>query len=283
MVILLLGCTVSTLGGLKQGIERAAALEYQCTQVYITKSRSWDIGSINIDNLEEYAKSFHVHLIGHIPLIVNIASKKDTIRKKSMHRLKQEVLRADQCGVRVLVLHPGSTLDGDTARGLACVAEAMDELSDLCTEHDVTFALETMSGQGTQLGSHFEELAHILHSVKDNSHIAVCLDTCHMYAAGYRIDSLESLSDVLTQFDELIGLDRIQAIHLNNTKVERGHKTDRHSSVFNGNIPLEVFESLVCDERLAHVPMVLEPPAKDLTGPQQVRYLSEIRARRLLV
>lgn len=276
MEITLIGCNVSTLGGLVKGIERAAALGYQCTQIYTTSSRTWDIGAICLDDIQEYAKRSCVTLIGHIPLIVNLASENEMVREKSMKRLSQEIIRACAYGIHTLVLHPGSTLDGNIDRGINCLIKALNGVSSICAEHNIRLALETMSGQGTQIGSNFGELACIIQGVKDNSHLAVCLDTCHLYAAGYQIERQDLLNSVLSEFDEKIGIKRISAVHLNNTKTELGKKIDRHSSIFDGNIRLETFEALVCDKRFEQIPMIIEPSTKDITGAEQVKYLQKI-------
>ncbi len=276
MVIILIGCTVSTIGGPIKGIERAAELGYQCTQIYVTSSRTWKIGAICPYDVKGYAQRYQVQLLGHVPLIVNLASGNDEVREKSLRRLSQEIFRAHIYGVDTLVLHPGSTLDGDIDRGLSCIIKAINDVSDMCEKYNIVLALETMSGQGTQLGSSFEELASVIQGVRDNSHLSVCLDTCHLYAAGYQLENRELLYDTLNKFDQLIGIKRIGAFHLNNTKIEQGKKIDRHSSIFDGNISLESFEALVKDERFEKIPMVIEPPAKDITGAKQVHYLQQI-------
>lgn len=271
----MIGCTVSTIGGLIKGIERAALFGYQCTQIYTTNSRTWNINSVSHENVQEYAKKNNIHLIGHIPLIVNLASQNDIIRKKSIDRLSQEIICAHECGINILVLHPGSTLDGNVNRGIDCIIKAVNDVSDMCMEYNVVLALETMSGQGTQIGKTFEELACIIQGAINNSHLAICLDTCHLYAAGYQIESWDYLNNVLDEFDKIIGVEKIKAIHLNNTKIHRGKRIDRHSSIFDGNIGLDTFEKLVCDKRFEQIPMVIEPSAKDLTGTAQVRYLQK--------
>lgn len=273
---MLIGCNVSTIGGLVKGIERASKLGYQCTQIYATNSRTWDVGAPCSDDIQEYAKSYNITLIGHIPLIVNLASGNDTVREKSLKRLSQEIIFANRYGIKTLVLHPGSTLDGDVNRGINCLINALNDVFDICKDYNIMLALETMSGQGTQLGSKFEELASIIHGVKNHSHIAICLDTCHLYAAGYQIESRELLYNTLNEFDKKIGIKKIRAIHLNNTKVELGKKVDRHSSIFDGNIGLETFEAIVCDSRFDQTPIVLEPSSNDMTGAEQVEYLQKV-------
>lgn len=272
----MIGCTVPTIGGIDKGIRRAAELGYQCTQVYTTSSRTWNIGAISTINVCEYAKRYNVHLISHVPLIVNLASKNDIIRKKSLFRLSQEIIRANEYGIKILVLHPGSTLDGDTNRGINCIIQAINNVYNMCVEYNIVLALETMSGQGTQLGSNFEELASIMSGTKNNSNLMVCLDTCHLYAAGYQIENTKHLYEMLGKFEKKIGIKKIAAIHLNNTNTERGRKVDRHSSIFDGKICLETFESIVCDRRFEQIPIVIEPPAKDGTGAEQVRYLQKV-------
>lgn len=273
----MIGCTVSTIGGLIRGIERAATQGYQCTQIYTTNSRTWKVSCANYENVQEYSKQYGIRLIGHVPFIVNLASRDNSVREKSVKRLAQEIVCAHKCGINVLVIHPGSTLDGDVNRGIDCIIRAVCGVYDMCVEYNIVLALETMSGQGTQIGSTFEELMSIIQGSVHNSHLAVCLDTCHIYAAGYQIERWNHLNNILTEFDKIIGMERMKVIHLNNTKTGRGKRTDRHSSIFDGNICLETFEKLVVDERFERIPIIIEPPAKDSTGAEQVKYLQKKR------
>lgn len=271
----MIGCTVSTIGGLVKGVQRAAGMQYQCTQLYTTHSRSWDVGAADI-NFRQEALKYPVYLISHVPLIVNIVSNNALVKDKSKARLRQEIIRASQYGIKELVFHPGNTLDGDTYRGLIEAVQVIDDVSDLCLRCGLVLAVETMSGQGTEIGANIEEIAFILKHVKEHSCLKVCIDTAHLYASGYDISNKHSWRRFLDFFDKEIGLEKIAAIHLNNTKTECGSMIDRHSSIFDGNIKLETFEDIVLDARFDSVPIVIETPAKDTSGPEQVNYLKKI-------
>ena len=236
------------------------------------------IEQLRIDEAKALMKEHHINIddvVVHAPYIINLgnAIKPETF-ELAVSFLAQEIKRCEAIGVSRLVLHPGSHVKAGEDVGLDKIVEGLNlALKDNTSVH---IALETMAGKGSELGKSFEQLKYIMdHTIKSEL-LGVCLDTCHLYAAGYQIESRELLYNTLNEFDKQIGIKKIRAIHLNNTKVELGKKVDRHSSIFDGNIGLETFEAIVCDSRFDQTPIVLEPPSNDTTGAEQVEYLQKV-------
>jgi deoxyribonuclease-4 len=272
----MIGCTISTIGGLCQGILRASESKLECIQIYTLNSRRWDVQNIGESQstaIRECAERNNITLTAHVPFLVNLASNDQSLRNKSSARLKQEIINAAMLGINCLVLHPGSYIEGEKAIGITRIVAGLNEVMNYCEEYGVTLLLETMSGQGTQIGRSFEDISAIINQTKNNTALGVCFDTCHVYAAGYDISTLELFELELSKFDKMIGNARIRMFHLNNTKTALGEKRDCHSSIFEGNINLETFEHIVKKFKDAQIPQIIEPASKDNSGPKQVEYL----------
>jgi deoxyribonuclease-4 len=276
----MIGCTVSTIGGLSAGIQRAKEQNLDCIQVYTANSRRWNnelLNKFEAESIKKCKMENSIDLISHVPFLVNLASPDHEIKKKSIARLKIEVINASLLGIRSIILHPGSYIEGSIEAGIDRIADGLNQVEALCLENNVDILLETMSGQGTQLGSSFEQLASILNRTINNKFISCCFDTAHVYAAGYDISSLDSYEKTIMHFSSIVGKNKIKAFHINNTKIKIGKKVDRHSSIFDGEIMLDVFKKIAVDDYFFNVPKILEPSATDITGFEQVKYLMEVR------
>jgi deoxyribonuclease-4 len=172
------------------------------------------------------------------------------------------VERAGQLGIPLLTFHPGSYMSGDEATGLANIARGLRRLvgETAVTSPNVTICLETMAGQGTNLGSKFEHLAQLLAEAGPSDRLGVCFDTCHVFAAGYDIRTPEAYAATLTEFDRIVGLDKIKTFHFNDSKFELGSQKDRHAHIGDGFIGLEGFANFVNDPRWANHSAHLETP-----------------------
>ena len=282
----MIGSTVSAIGGLLKAIERASEYGYNCTQIYTSKSRSWDVSycaSSDAEKIIEYSKEKNVTLVAHVPFLVNLSSPDESIRQKSVERLKFEVINSSILGIKKLILHPGSAVNDIRLNAIENIILGLNSVAELCSTHTITILLETMSGQGTQIGSTFEELNYILSKSKCSEYLGVCLDTSHVFASGYDISNVMKLDEVLIKFDSCIGFEKIGCFHLNNTMIPCGNKTDRHSSIFNGKILLEVFEDLVNNPHFINVSKILEPTITDLSGQIQVKYLKNMKRGNALI
>lgn len=197
-------------------------------------------------------------IVVHAPYIINLGSYKSNTFELAVSFLQEEIRRTDYLGVRNIVLHPGAYTDKDQEYGINRIAEGLNEVLSGCKDTNVNIALETMAGKGTEIGRSFEELSAIMERVHENDRLTVCFDTCHVHDAGY--DIVHHLDEVLDEFDRIVGLDKIAVIHLNDSKNPRGAAKDRHAPVGSGWIGYEAMQAVVDNERLRHLPMILETP-----------------------
>ena len=180
--------------------------------------------------------------------------------KRSIDAMIDEVQRAAILGIPWVVSHPGAYTTTSEEEGLKRIVTALDEVLGQTSDASTGILLETTAGQGTTLGWRFEHLAAILAGVKDNGRLGVCFDTCHVFAAGYKISTQSDYRATMKQFDKIVGLDRIRAFHLNDSVKDCGSRVDRHAHIGCGRIGPEAFGWLLRDRRFRNVPMVLETP-----------------------
>jgi deoxyribonuclease-4 len=185
--------------------------------------------------------------------------------------------RCDTLGIRYLVFHPGAHMGAGEKAGLATIARSLDHVLERGEALDVMPLLEVTAGQGSCLGHRFEHLAEILGSVRHAERVGVCLDTCHLYAAGYDVATPEGYEKTLDELDRRVGLARVRAIHLNDAKLGLGSRRDRHASIGKGELGLDTFRRVVRDERLRGVPKVLETPGPIARWDEELRLLRRLR------
>jgi deoxyribonuclease-4 len=200
-------------------------------------------------------------VLAHDTYLVNLASGDSAVRRRSKAELREEVRRAEALGVRRLVMHPGSATAGTRATGLRRIADGVKRLLDRWRELEVL--VETTAGQGTSLGSSFEEIAEIIALAGGSRRIGVCYDTAHCFAAGYDIRRRPAYERTMAEFDRVVGLNRIKAFHLNDTRVELGSRVDRHWHIGRASLGRNAFRLVVTDQRFADVPKVIETPKRD--------------------
>lgn len=266
----LLGAHMSIAGGYSKAVERAAEAGCDCVQLFTKNNNQWRAKPI----APPEAEAFQAALdrcgirapIAHDSYLINLASPDDALWRKSIDALVVELRRAEQLGLQYVVAHPGAYVHATEAFGLQRVAEALDEVHRQTPGLAVRCLLEVTAGQGTNLGWRFEHLAAILGAVREGNRLDVCLDTCHLFAAGYAFDTPREYRHVFRHFDEVIGIDRIKAIHLNDSKTPRGSRVDRHEHIGEGHIGLEAFRLLLRDPRWRDLPMYLETPKGQRDG-----------------
>lgn len=218
----------------------------------------------------------------HDKYLINLASPDRTLFRKSLSAFLGEMRRCDFLGIPMLVAHPGSHVGSGEREGLKRVAEAINRVFDRTPDGRVRICLETTAGQGTSLGYRFEHLADILHQIEDRDRLGICLDTCHVFAAGYPIHTRAGYRKTLRFFDDLLGLDRLSVLHVNDSKRACGSRVDRHEHIGRGCIGTEPFGFFLNDRRFASVPKILETPkASARDDRRNLRILrSLVRARR---
>lgn len=263
----LIGAHMSIAGGLQNA--PLAGERFGCTAIQIFSKNNHQLSAkpLTVQEIESFrsavAKTKVAVPLAHCAYLINLASPKSDNYKRSLASMKSEVERASQLSVPYVVLHPGSHTDSGVAEGIVRIADAINRIHEGQKTKEPMILLECMAGQGSCIGSTLEELLQIMEKVKDQNRIGICIDTCHLFAAGYDIRTGESFAKILDRFDELIGLDRIKAFHLNDSKKGLGSHVDRHEHIGQGEIGLEAFRFLLKEDRFAQIPMVLETPKND--------------------
>jgi deoxyribonuclease-4 len=199
----------------------------------------------------------------HDSYLINLASPDEALYRRSLEAFIVELQRSERLGLRYLVTHPGAHMEAGEAAGLKRVARALDEVHQRCAGFRVQVLLETTAGQGTTLGHRFEHLQRILELVQDPDRLGVCLDTCHVFAAGYALAPEKEYRATLRAFDHLIGLGRLRAFHINDSSKPLASRVDRHAHIGRGFLGLEPFRLLVNDRRFRSRPMLLETPKEE--------------------
>jgi len=265
--MLRLGAHMSIAGGFDKAVERAHSVESDALQIFTKNQNQWKAKPIEEDSVVRFKEALERHQIGpvvaHDSYLINLASPKDELWEKSIAAFREELERCDLLGVPYLVTHPGSHTGSGTEAGIARVIEALNRVHEEAPHLKAMTLLETTAGQGSNLGSTFEELQAMLEGVRDRERVAICLDTCHIYVAGYDIRSQEAYAETMNTFDSLIGIDQIKAIHLNDAKQPLGSKKDRHHLIGQGTIGVCGFWHLMNDARLESVPGLLETEKGD--------------------
>jgi deoxyribonuclease-4 len=277
----LLGAHMSVAGGHALAIERATAFSMTACQIFTKNANQWNAKPIDPEAAEGFrarvAASEIGFVVAHDSYLINLASPDDTLRQRSIAAFGDELRRCAQLGVPWLVTHPGAHMGTGVDEGVSRVASALNQLFAELPDLDVTVLLETTAGQGTTLGRSFEELAMILALVEDQSRVGVCFDTCHVFAAGYDLRDAEGYGATIQAFDDIIGLHRLRAFHLNDSKKSLGARVDRHAHIGEGELGTEAFRLLLNDERFAGHPGILETPKGD-DGEDDRRNLATLSA-----
>jgi deoxyribonuclease-4 len=261
-ITVLLGAHVSTAGGTPAAPPRARAIGATAMQLFTKQAQRWAERDCADDECRDFADAVTVagvvSVTAHDSYLINLASPDDALRRRSVESTVAELRRCVALGVTNLVSHPGNYID-DRASGLARNADAITEALQRVAG-DTTLCLETTAGSGTVLGSTFEELASIIDAVPEphRARLAVCVDTCHLYSAGY--DLVADYEGVWSRFADTLGLERLRVIHLNDSKTPFNARRDRHELIGEGSLGEAPFRRLMNDERFATVPKIIETP-----------------------
>lgn len=262
----LIGAHVSIAKGMHLAFARGESIGCTALQIFTKSSRAFLGNPLKQEDIdlfiETQKKSTIQSVIAHAGYLINLCAKNATTEQQSIDSLENEIERCAQLQIPYLVLHPGAHLGIGEEQGLQKVAHNLDTALEK-TSAAVSVLLETTAGQGTTLGSTFEQLKTIRNVCTHKKRIGFCLDTCHIFCAGYDISTPELYKKVITEFDNVIGLTHLKAIHLNNTKDNCGAHTDRHTPIEQGNITLQTFKAIMNDKQLANVPKILETPTDD--------------------
>ena len=272
---------MSIRGGVSMAIERARSIRCTAMQIFVKNNMQWFARPLSPEEIRAFVDHVQrdelLSIFGHANYLINLAATNPQFRANSIRALSEELTRADQLQLPFLVVHPGAHLGAGEEAGLERIVASIDRVLAGIPKINTRIALETTAGQGSCLGSKFEHLAYIISRVREPERLCVCLDTAHVFAAGYDISSDSSVRKTLREFDRVIGRNRLVAIHLNDSKTPCGSRVDRHEHIGKGRIGLDAFGFIMRDRRFHKIPKVLETP-KGKEMREDVMNLKTLRA-----
>ena len=275
-----LGAHMSIAGGLPLALERGRSIGCGAVQLFVKNRNQWRARPLHRGEaaaFREEAGSFRREFIlAHSIYLINLASPDPDVLTKSRRGFVEEMRRAERLGISSLVLHPGSHKGAGEAAGIAAIVESLDYAFEKTGGDRLVVLLETTAGQGNSIGHSFEQLAEIIAGVKRGDRLGICFDTCHSFAAGYDIRTKRTYNDTFKHFDEVIGLEKLRAFHLNDSLKGLGSRVDRHTHIGKGHLGRQSFSHLVNDERFLDRPMILETPK----GPDMKEDIRNLRVLR---
>ncbi len=232
--------------------------------MFTKNSQAWKERSLSADDITLFDKAREEtgirEIASHTSYLINLASPDKKKQNQSCHALKQELIRASMLRIPYVVLHPGSHGGKGEEEGIQRIRESINEILAEIPDLHARLLLETTAGQGTGIGHTFEQLAAIMEGIREKEKIGVCLDTCHIFAAGYDIRTEDAYQDTMDRFDSTIGMARLCLIHLNDSKKDFGSRVDRHEHIGEGHIGIHAFGYLMNDTRLGEIPKIIETP-----------------------
>ena len=259
----LLGVHVSVSGGVDKGIERGVALGCTAIQIFVKNNNQWFSKPLPQDMIERFLnlrKKTDMFVFAHTGYLINLASPKTETHRTSMYSMLDELKRSESLQLPFIILHPGAHVGEGKEAGIKTVAKSLDQLLKKTKDYKVKIALENTAGQGTSLGSEFKELAEIIKQCEFPERLGVCVDTCHLFSSKYDIRTKEGYEKTWHEFKKTIGLNKLLAIHLNDSKREFGAHVDRHQHIGQGTIGKKAFALLLNDPRFKNLPMIIETP-----------------------
>lgn len=256
---------MSIAGGIENAYYNGASIDCMAIQIFTHSNRQWAIKPLSDETKEKVKKAQQEtgisHAMVHGSYLINLASTDTETRKKSKHMLEMEIRHCADLGIKLLVLHPGSNPSLNDATIL--ISDALNDIFERDTS-PVTVLLENMAGQGSQIGRFIEQLATLKDKVSHKKRLGFCIDTCHLWAAGYDFSDPKKYSQVWTEIDQILGIENIRALHLNDSKQSLNAQVDRHANIGQGTIGLEAFRLIMNDPKLHTIPKILETPGKEL-------------------
>jgi len=264
---LLLGAHMSIAGGVHTAVDRATSIGCTALQVFTKNNSQWNGKPFTEADIAQYktkiAAAGIAPVVSHDSYLINLSATNPDILKKSRAAFIDELERCELLGIPLLNFHPGSHLGLGSEEGIKGICESLNIVHAETKGFAVKSVLEATAGQGTNVGHKFEHLRAIIDGVEHPERMGVCIDTCHIFAAGYDISTERGYEATFTLFDEIVGLDRLVAFHINDSKKALGSHVDRHEHIGKGMIGLTGFRLLLNDKRFACIPKILETPKSD--------------------
>ena len=255
---------MSIAGGVDKAVTRGHSLGCQAVQIFTRSTTQWSARPLASDAVGRFAENLRRTgirvCLAHDCYLINLASPDKAAYRRSFDTFLDETRRAEALGLPYLVMHPGCHMGAGEKAGLRRIVRSLDRLHQRTRGVRVRVLVETTAGQGTCLGYRFEHLAEILEGVGEPERVGICLDTCHVFAAGYDLRTLKEYNRTMRRLNKLVGLDKVMVFHLNDSLRDLGSRVDRHQHIGRGRIGLEAFRFILNDSRFAGRPMVLETP-----------------------
>ena len=277
----LLGCHVSIAGGVQNAPIRGHELGCEAIQIFTRNPNQWKAKALTEEQIQGFKagiKTYNIQAaMTHSIYLINLASYDRSIRKRSERAFLKEMDRSEELGIPFLVFHPGSFRESTEKKGIRRLASSLQRLLNQRLEQSLVLLIENTSGAGSLLGSSFEQIAEIRDRIGMPNRVKVCFDTSHAFAAGYDLSSPEGFEEVMDQFDAIIGLEQLQAFHINDSLTQLGSHVDRHENIGYGQIGTATFERLVNDRRFQLHPMTLETPGGDEWFQKNLQLLFKLR------
>ena len=275
----LLGCHMTTSGGLDKGIAAGLAIGCNVVQIFTKSPQQWAAKPLEekaIDLFKSAAPQLAAPPVAHDSYLINLCAEDPEKLAKSREAFLDELHRCEALGIKYLVTHMGSTGEQTEDCSIGSFAVSLNIIHAATEGFNVQVALETTAGQGKSLGYRFEHFPDIFRRVEQPERLVVCFDTCHVFAAGYDLRGSDGFRDVMRQFDDIVGLDRIRVFHVNDSKKELGSRVDRHNHIGEGFIGAEAFAALLTDDRFMDSYKSLETPESEKMHPFNLRRLWEM-------
>ena len=273
--MLVLGTHMSIAGGLNKTAQNVVKMNANTMQIFSRNPRGSNFKNPSEKEVEEFQKIRKEHhfgpILAHAPYTMNLASAKPEVYEFACDVIREDIQRMDNLGIENIVFHPGSHTGIGTEAGIKNIIRGLNQA--ITESQNIMVLLETMSGKGTEIGVRFEELKTIRDGVNHPEKVGICLDTCHVFSAGY--DIVNHLEEVLDELDENIGLSYLKAIHLNDSMMPFGSKKDRHATIGDGEIGLEALMKVITNPRLAGIPFYLETPLDDAGHKKEIQMIKE--------
>ncbi len=264
---MVLGAHVSVAGGLKNACISAENTGSTAIQIFTKSQLRWQAKELNVNEIKDFkecAAAQKLIVLSHLSYLVNLGSSDEDITKKSLNAFICEINRCSMLGIKYLIFHPGSNKNLTEEETINKIAENLNIiLSKTKDFKNVILVIETTAGQGNQIGYKPEHIAEIIKLSNNSERLGVCIDTCHIFAAGYDIRTFDAYDNFMKYFDKIIGFNKLYAFHLNDSLKPLGSKIDRHAPIGKGYIGLEAFRFILNDKRLENIPLIIETPGGD--------------------
>ncbi|MBU5307386.1 deoxyribonuclease IV [Clostridioides mangenotii] len=271
-----IGPHISIAKGFKKAAETAVEIDANTFQFFSRNPRGGNAKKFDEKDINEFQRIRKENnfgpILAHAPYTMNLAGVKDKVYEFANMVIKEDIDRMDSLNIEYMCFHPGSHVGSGVEAGIEKIVNGLNNA--LTGKENITILLETMSGKGTEIGTNFNQIKEIIDKVEHNEKVGVCLDTCHIFSAGY--DIVSDLDGVLDEFDRVIGLDRLKTIHLNDSMMPFGSKKDRHAPIGEGEIGIDAFINILENPKLKGIPLFLETPFDDEGHKREIKMIKKL-------